>query len=193
MTDNIETVHGYVTDMIAVEKHIVEALDRQLESEPLQKHSSALRIVRSSKQLLDNHIDSLERHLAQNGDSNSTLKDAIATALGAVAGLIDKGRSDTASKMLRDDYTALSLAAISYTMLHTTALALGDQVVATMALKHLKDITPIVTEISKVISEVVAREITDEGTIVNANAGIEGTQNTQTAWEPQHVNRAIGM
>jgi len=192
MTDNIETVHSYMTDMIAVEKHIADALERQLESEPLQKHGNALRIVRSSKQVLSNHISSLENHLEQNGDSSSALKDAVSTALGALAGLIDKGRTDTASKMLRDDYTAFSLAAISYTMLHTTALALGDQGVANTALKHLKDITPIVTEISKVISDVVVSEITDEGTIVNANAGVEGTQNTQTAWEPQHVNQAIG-
>lgn len=76
-------------------------------------------------------------------------------------------------------------------MLHTAALALGNEAVSNMALTHLKDITPLITEISKITPQVVARELEGQATIVNANAGIQATQNTQEAWEPQHVNQAV--
>ena len=51
--------------------------------------------------------------------------------------------------MLRDDYTALSLAAISHTMLHTTGLALQNQPLADLAQRYLKDITPIIANSRK--------------------------------------------
>jgi hypothetical protein len=41
--------------------------------------------------------------------------------------------------MLRDDYTALNLAAIGYHMLHTTGMGLQNQATADLALRHLKD------------------------------------------------------
>ena len=63
--------------------------------------------------------------------------------------------------MLREDYTALSLAAIRYHMLHTTGLALQDQAMADLALRHLKDWTPIIVEISQAVHPVVVQELRD--------------------------------
>lgn len=191
MSKNTKIVHNYVSDMLALEKHIKEALERQVNDETMQNHNNASYLIRNTGSMLSRHIAALENHLETYGDDNSPVKEAIAATLGAAAGLFDKIRSNTASKMLRDDYTALSMTAISYTMLHTTALALGNQPVATMALNHLKDITPVITEISKEISEVVVWELDNEGIIVNPNAGVEGTNNTQEAWAPHHVNQMV--
>ena len=93
----------------------------------------------------------------------ATAKAAVATALGAFAGLYDKVRKDPVSRMLRDDYTALNMASFSYTMLHTTALAFHDEPVASLALKHLQDLTPLIMHLNEVVPHVVVKELQDEG------------------------------
>ena len=90
--------------------------------------------------------------------------------------------------MLRDDYTALSLAAISYTMLHTTALALNDQPTAELALRHLKDFTPLITEISRVIPQVVVHELTEDFPTVNMSSATASMRSTQEAWDAKQIN-----
>ena len=115
-------------------------------------------------------------------------KEAISAALGIAAGLIDQVRTQQVSKMLRDDYTALSLAAISYHMLHTTGMALQDQATADLALRHLKDWTPIITDISHVVHGVVAQELQDDAHAVATGVAAESERITQEAWNPDHVS-----
>jgi hypothetical protein len=101
---------------------------------------------------------------------------------GVAAGLYDKVRHDPVSKMLRDDYTALSLTAISYTMLHTTALALQKQPLADLAQRYLKDITPIIVDISQVIPGVVLKDLEDNEVMIDRAVGQEAVRKTQQAW-----------
>ena len=64
---------------------------------------------------------------------------------------------------MRDDYAAFSLAAISYSMLHTTALGLGNQRVATTAEQFLTDYAGAIERINEIISSVVDRELVKDG------------------------------
>jgi hypothetical protein len=67
-------------------------------------------------------------------------------------------------------------------MLHTTALAQHDQKTAMIADSQLKDLTPIIVEISEVIPLVVTRELTEDGEALDGSVGMEAVRNTQKAW-----------
>jgi hypothetical protein len=95
-------------------------------------------------------------------------------------------RKTKVSKNLRDDYTALGLASISYTMLHATALGLGNNSVATLAQRNLAEIAPIIVRISTAISAVVLQELRDDGETVAVDAAAVSAQITHEAW--QHTN-----
>lgn len=188
MSEREDTLQQYVSDMLAVERHLHQAIRRQQEDESIQDHPEAAAVIRQAEATIDNHIAALESHLEQlGGDLASPAKEALTAALGVAAGLIDQVRTQQVSKMLRDDYTALSLAAISYHMLHTTGMALRDQATADLALRHLKDWTPIITRISHVIHGVVNRELQDDAHTVDPNAAAESERMTQSAWDPSHV------
>lgn len=189
MSERMDTLQQYVSDMLAVEKHIHEAVRRQEDDDSLSEYAEASALISQAEETLDQHIASLEEHLGSlGGDAASPVKDVVSEALGSVAGMINKVRTQQVSKMLRDDYAAFSLAAISYHMLHTTALAMGDQATADLALRHLKNWTPIITDISHVVHGVVQRELEDDAPIVNSNAAMESERLTQEAWNPAHVS-----
>ncbi len=91
------------------------------------------------------------------------MKQAVAVVAGVAAGLYDKVRTEEASKDLRDDYTALSHAVIAYTMLHTTALALGDAETARLCARHLADNARFVQGIQEAMPDLVIEEYRQDG------------------------------
>src|SRR5215217_643658 len=133
-----KTLSDYISDMVTLENHIEEALDRQLNQ--VKDDQVALDAVKGFHDLVKGQRDVI-RALREEygGTAGSPIKEAGAALLGKAAGLIDNIRTEGNSKALRDDYTAFNLAAISYTMLNTTALALGDQSTASIAERHLHD------------------------------------------------------
>jgi hypothetical protein len=182
----MDTLQKYVSDMIAVEDHIASAVSRQTDHEDVYKHSpQASQIIQNISQTTKQHSEHLKQHLdAIGGDSAKGLKEVATSALGAVAGMYDKVRNETVSKMLRDDYTALNLAAVGYTMLHTTGLALQDQKTADFALRHLKDYTSIIMQINQIIPAVVVADLKDDVPTLNQTSIQQAIQNTQDAWRP---------
>jgi hypothetical protein len=68
-------------------------------------------------------------------------------------------RTEGVSKSLRDDYAAFSLEAISYSMLHTTALGLGNPRVACLTEHALTDYAGAIERINQIMPSVVHREI----------------------------------
>lgn len=189
MKDPANTLHGYVSDMAAVEQHIHEAVERQLKGDTLNPYPEARRVVEELEATLQRHLGvlRLEFESKNGGDFVETIKKAVGGALGFAAGLYDKLRTDTASRMIRDNYTATSLAAISYHMLHTTALGLKDQRVADMAVNHLKDLTPILVQLSRVVCTVVAAELAREDKVFDGTVGEQAIENTHEAWSSSWV------
>lgn len=93
--------------------------------------------------------------------------------------------------MLRDDYTAMSMAAIGYTMLNSSALALSDDRTANLAMRYLKDWAPLITGISRIIPQVVTHELTKDHPNLAMSAGLESLRRTQEAWDANHVNQFV--
>jgi ferritin-like metal-binding protein YciE len=188
MRDNKDILQQYVSDMLALDHHILEAIDRQLADERLDNYSGARQVVQSIKSTLTSQASGLEQQLKSlGGEASGPVKDAISTVAGVAAGLYDKVRHDPVSKMLRDDYTALSLASISYTMMHTTGLALKHDGVASAGERYLKELAPIVVEISKVIPTIVVQDLAEEEVSIEAGVGQQAVRNTQKAWDSSNT------
>jgi hypothetical protein len=157
-------LQAYVGDVLALERHIKEPIARQVQFDAATTSADVSRTIARIALMTDVHIRALEEQLQQLGGSAAApLKSAVATALGAGAAAIDGVRKAKVSKSLRDDYAALSLAAISYTMLHTAALGIGDGSTATLAKRHLDDVAEVVVEIKRIMPAVVLQELLDDG------------------------------
>lgn len=180
---NQKTIADYLGDMVAVESHIEEALDRQLEMEI--KHPQAAAAIRQFHDMVKANRDALKAHQEQTGSTaGNPIIEAGSALLGKVAGLIDKVRADTISRALRDDYTAFNLAAVSYTMLETTALALGDQATATVARNGLRGHAKAVQQINQIIPSVVVWELEQDGNqIVNQGAAEQTRTSSDQIWK----------
>ncbi len=169
-----QTIADYVGDMAALESHIEEALDRQLIE--VKDDPEALAAVRDFHDMVKQHRDTLKAMEEETGKTIGTpIKEAGAALIGKAAGIIDLLRTEGISKGLRDDYAAFSLAAISYSMLHTTAIALGDNRVASLAERHLRDHADAIMRINEIMPGVVMRELVKDGHQAD-NAAVEATR-----------------
>jgi hypothetical protein len=181
--DERHTIATYLGDMLALERHMRAPLDRQVNDDDTAKFGSAATIAQRLRSLVDQHEAALDAQLkVAGGDGAAGVKSAWSGLLGAGAAAINGSRSMKVSKALRDDYTGLSLAAISYTMLHTTALGLGDAATAALAKRHLDDYAPLIIEISRAIPAVVLQELSDDGENVRITAAELAKQNSQESW-----------
>ena len=185
-----DIINDYVTDMAAVEKHIHDAVERQLRSDETKRHPDAMRVLSTLRDTLDGHVRALEafNDRTPDGAVKEAVKETVAGALGVAAGFYDQLRAtDKVSRMIRDSYTATGLAAISYHMLYTTALGLQADELAHLALRNLKELTPILVDLSQVICSVVATELAAEDRLIDATVADEATRATHEAWTYEHV------
>jgi ferritin-like metal-binding protein YciE len=181
---NQKTIADYFGDIHAIETHIEEALDRQLDLFPDQPE--AQKAVQGFHDMVKAQRDHVAAVLEEESKSSvtSTVKDAGSSLLGKAAGIIDKVRTESQSKALRDDYVAFNLAAISYSMLYTTATALGDEKVATMAEKHLISYAGAVQKINEILPAVVVHELKKDGhDIEKPDAAKHSRKVIERAWK----------
>lgn len=178
-----KTIADYLGDMVAVESHIEEALDRQLELP--KKHPEAAAAIQQFHDMVKANRDALKAHQEQTGSTAGNPIIAAGSAiLGKAAGLIDKIRPDTVSKALRDDYVAFNWAAISYSMLETTALAVGDQATANIARNGLRGYAAAVQRINHLIPSVVVWELGEDGVpITNPGAAEQTRASNDQVWK----------
>jgi ferritin-like metal-binding protein YciE len=181
--DPKEALNSYITDMLSLEDHIMQALKAQVgehKDEP-EFGTEIQRVLR----LVEHHASDLkglaERRKA--GGITEAIKRAGSAAVGLAAGLIDLVRTEGLPKNLRDDYTAFSLAAIGYTMLYTTATALGDTEVASLAQQHLNDYAGAITRLNGIVPGAVLRELAREGLTVRSEVLPEVNRVVRQAWE----------
>jgi ferritin-like metal-binding protein YciE len=189
---HLKTVQDYVGDMVSLESHIEEALDRQLKE--VQDHPGALAAVQRFHDMVKHNRDHMT---AVQDDIGTTGGNPIAKAgsavLGAAAGMIDKVRSEAVSKALRDDYTAFNLAAVSYAMLHTTSSGLGFPKIAEVCEEHLRAYASAIQEINHLIPDVVAWELEKDGHAVRAGAAVETNRVIEAAWQQTSSGNIGGL
>lgn len=162
-----EAINSYLTDMLALEEHIEVAISAQvkdLHDEP-QVLVMALDAIHVTVQ---HHVASLnelirERKAGPPTSIAEAVKRAASVLAGAGAAAVDLVRNEKLPKDLRDDYTAFSLATVSYVMLLTTAMSLDDLRVAELAERHLKQYTRVVMKLNNILPSAVIAELREEG------------------------------
>ncbi|HTG31784.1 MAG TPA: hypothetical protein VLB76_02545 [Thermoanaerobaculia bacterium] len=195
MKDNREALRPYLADMSAVEKHILEAVERQRDDDDIKQFPEALQLVGRIESTLKSHLQTLDRQLEgySGGGAAGAVKEAVTGVLGAIAGVYDKVRKDTASRALRDDYTALSLASVSYGMLHTTALGLSQGTVAELAKSNLEEINSLIMELGLSIPRVVLKELSFEGYSIDTGAADLAVKNLEETWRHSAQREKAGV
>ena len=155
-----ETITKYLGDMKSVVSHVRTAMERQKdEFKDKPEVSQTMGRIAFGLQRQD---ESLGKRLeALGGSPTHPVKEVVSDALGLMAGLYNKVRTEGAAKGLRDDHVALNLVYISYTMLHTTAVALSDPETASLAKRSMIECAKFVAEIDGLVPTTVFRELQD--------------------------------
>jgi len=185
MTNRLDLITKHVADATALESHILEAVKRQREDVTVKNNVDANRVIIEIERTLTQHLAALDALAQQyNGEGESTAKKVVMAALGAAAGIYDKLRESEITRDLRDDYTALSLSAMGYTAMHAFGVGISEDPLSSLAERHLRDLTPLLVEISKLIPQTtiqdLAREHPDLG--VNTSRISEAVEASQRAW-----------
>jgi ferritin-like metal-binding protein YciE len=184
--DELDSIQTYVSDMLALERHIAAPLQRQLEIDDTQNYARAISLTGRLKNLTDAHVQALDARLKTlGGHPSNPVKSAWTGLIGAGAAAVDSVRKTKVSKNLRDDYTAISLAAVSYSMLNATALGLGDTETAAIAQRHLGDYAGLIMDIGRAIPEVVLQELKDDGQNVDVSVAAQAEQTVEQSWRGQ--------
>jgi ferritin-like metal-binding protein YciE len=184
--DPKETIHSYVTDMLALEEHIEKALHAQAETHS-NDHSAVAVQLREMHAQIERHIvalrsldDAREAGAAQGVAEVVKRAGSMLAGLGAAA--IDLIRSEKLPKNLRDDATAFSLAATGYLMLHTTAKSLGDARTAQLAGEHMEHYAGMIMRINHMIPATVLWELKSDDLPVNEQVLPEVLETYRAAW-----------
>ncbi len=186
MADNQHSIATYVSDMLALERHILVPFETQLKDEDFKDYADTSRLLSSLCDTAKAHIGGLSAELQRlGGHEISPLKGAVLTLEGFIAGAIDKIRKTKVSKALRDDYTALALCTASYTLLTASAKAMRDDAVATLAERHLSDYAQLVMQIGEALPAVVVEELESIGLDVETGTIEQSVLVTQQAWRPK--------
>lgn len=183
--DTREAIDGYVTDMLALESHIQTVVAAQIED--LDEHNEVkgpLILIHAKSDSHARDLEALTQRREQNvGGVSKVVKKAVSSVLGLGAAAVDFVRTEKLPKLLRDDYTAISLAYIGYVMLHTTALTFHDGEVAELAKSHLADYAESLMALQHVIPAATVAYLASENLAVDVSVLPEVEATIDAAWK----------
>lgn len=171
-------------EQIALEEDLCRRLESQIANFHGDEFLDAKELLTNAARVLEGHYDKLNELLdtleaeESNGHISAT---SMLFPYNTVASE-EETRLKELSKILRDDYSALNLVAISNALLHTTALALGSPIVAEVSLKHLENLASYVLQIGELVPLVIARELQSRSLEVNVSAAETALMNMKHAW-----------
>jgi ferritin-like metal-binding protein YciE len=183
--DATKAVNSYLTDMLALEKHIQKALAGQIEDLD-EEDPGFVTEIRRINNSVEQHINTLEALAERRQDGGQKLSDAVKRAASNVLGgaaAVDFVRTEKLPKNLRDDYTALSLASIGYVMLFTTATSLGDSEAANLARLHLEDHAENTMLLHSIIPAAVIRFLQRDGLPARSDDLAQINKTVAAVWE----------
>jgi hypothetical protein len=189
---SISILGSYITDMVAVERDILNAVHGQLKDHRVTTFPGAQSLLQKIAEETQWRLENNET-LAEviDGKWGSRIKEALAATTGALAGIYGMVRTHPVSKMLRDDHVALNLAATAYGMFYTAAVAFDEDEVATMALEHLKSLPPRITALIHLLPAVIVQELGQSNSI-NPSAGTLAVMAIDSAWSEIDVELEEG-
>ena len=189
--DREEALNSYITDMLALEEHIEKAIKGQIKD--LKDDPEFVREIQSINRTVEHHISDLKALVDRRdaGGAADAIKKVGANLAGLAAGAIDLLRTEGMPKNLRDDYAAFSLATISYVMLHTTALAMGNPEVSDLGRQHFIDYAQVVTRLNQVVPAAVVRQLQREGLAASDVVLNEVNRTVEEGWSRTEASRTV--
>jgi ferritin-like metal-binding protein YciE len=183
MADLEHTLATYVSDMLAIEEQIRTPFSGQVSDSDFEKSPAAGRLVSRLLAQCDAHISALKQCLdSLGGHEISGAKTMVTNIEGWFASAIDRMRKTKIAKALRDDYTALALCTVSYSMLLSTARALGDTRVADLAERHLQDYASSIMEIGEAMPDIVVDDLAETGVPLSGATTEVSRERIAQAW-----------
>lgn len=180
-------IRKYASDLLALQRHLLSAVKKQQASDKVTQ-KEAIELFYQLNLTLSEQASRLEGAVETlGGDVKEEIKNKLAGFTGSIVALVDTVRKDTVSKMIRDDYIVLSMLAAGYTMLHTSALMAHEEDLVKLTREHLNSIAKLITETSKVLPMVVARELSDDPEVA-VEIGSVAVENTQKAWSAENIH-----
>lgn len=182
MAELASTVTKYLGDLTAVYRHCCEAIERQTTASCVTEDPGMADVLRRTHAVLTIQLGALEVRL-KDLEGRATLKEALTAVTGFLAGLYDKMRSETLSRILRDDFAALHFAYACQTMMIATAEACGDPATAQLVSRHQQELPDLIVKISDLIPAAVVSDLQkDNVRIVNPSAANIAVESTRNAW-----------
>jgi hypothetical protein len=158
-----ELLTTYTSDVQTLVTHGIQTIQRQVENLKKVSHLDAKaavnefdRVLKSQKSIIDARLTAL------GGSASRPMKDAVSSLAGVAAGFIDAVRPSEAAKSLRDDHTFFSHLGVSWLMLHTTALSLGDMETARVAERGYGETARCLMHIDHILPKVVVEELRED-------------------------------
>lgn len=177
-----DTVTKYLGDLIAVYRHCCEAIERQTTAACVVEDPGIADVLRRTHAVLFTHLDALEVRL-KDLEGRAVLREALTTVTGFLAGLYDRIRSETLSRLLRDDFAALHFTYACQTMMITTAHACGDPLTAQLVARQQEDLPELMLKISDLLPVAVVSDLRKNNvSIVSADAANFAIESTRKAW-----------
>lgn len=150
-----------VAEVATIERQLAEAAERQLASPRLAARPEAAAELTALVTTLRRHVSALDHYLRGQGEAaprGEVVASAWGRMAGSLTGVLGKVRAVEASRLLRDDLAALSLAAATYETLHATALAVHEIQIARIALTHLGELPPHLSALARQVARVAVAD-----------------------------------
>jgi ferritin-like metal-binding protein YciE len=179
-----QAIADWVGDIVALESHVEEAMDRQLKLENSNPNLKAA-VQRYHDTVRDSKRRAEQLQKQYGSEPGNPIKKVGTNLLGKAAGMIDQMREDAIAKALRDDYTAFNHVAMAYTMLHTTSMALDDRETMAFAEQGLRTYAGLVQDVNHVMPEAVVHDLThnNDYPAVNPNIIEECRRTIDSIWK----------
>lgn len=183
---NNDRITEYTTDLYNFNKHFLNVVQSQKESGKVESKRAAA-LLNDIDVMLTNQIKEIENFEGLIDESGfEKVKETFASITGTIAGNLDAIRNDKVSKMIRDNYAALSMLASGYTMLNTLSIARKNDALASFAADNLEKLAVMITETSRILPFVVADELVEDSDEAE-RIGEQSMKETQLAWKPEHL------
>lgn len=184
---NDDAVRGHLRDAQTVVSRTLNTVERQLKNVTVREKSEfnelLIRIERSLK-AQESELRTLSEVLGSAGASR--IRHILADTIAVTARLFDAFPSRGLSRMLLEDYAALSGIAAAYMRMHASGVASGKENVAEMAERHLKNIPPLLHRLRATLPLMVAAEMTEYDALsVISDAGARASKELARIWRDE--------
>jgi hypothetical protein len=184
MNNHNEILKQQISEQIALEEHFYNLLEQQILQIDSEYFEDAKSLLINAAEVLGEHYTALNLMLdSLDQDLLAQLGSSVVNGSAHKNQFLVSDSNIKISKILRDDYSALNLLTISNTLLHTTALALNSEAVASLALKHLENLVPFVIRIGELMPDVITRELQSSSSKINSEVAETALRNAKLAWE----------